>query len=139
MFDVADRPLVWIPVKWGMLKPSEEAGAVAVEHEVSVDLEVEIKDRDELVELTSEMFGVEDEEANDKLNAAELAKKARDKEVSQFMSLVRNWRKFKNGGKDAEFTPENARKLLAVPGFLNGFQKAYFDACAGKAETRKGT
>lgn len=137
MFDLADRALVWIPVKWGILKPSDKPDGIAVEHEVSIEIEVEIKDRDELVALTSEMFGNDGLES-DNLTVEQIAAKSREKELSQFMSIVQSWRKFKNGGKEVEFSIDNARKLLAVPGFLNGFQQAYFSACAGKIETRKG-
>ena len=137
MFDLADRALVWIPVKWGMLKPSDKPDGIAVEHEVSIELEVEVKDRDELVALTAEMFGSDVDESDD-MTPEQIAAKSRVKALSQFMSIVQSWRKFKNGGKEVEFTADNARKLLAVPGFLNGFQQAYFNACAGKIETRKG-
>ncbi len=140
MFDLTDRPLVCVPVKWQVLRPSEKEGETAVEHEVSIEIEVEIKDRDELVELTSEMFGLSAEKAKEieDLPPEEIVERSRKLEVEQFMSIVRNWRKFKAGGKPVDFTPENVRKLLSVPGFLTAFQTAYFNACAGKVETRKG-
>lgn len=140
MFDLTDRPLVWVPVKWPVLRPSEKEGETAVEHEVSIEIEVEIKDRDELVELTSEMFGLDSskEKELEGLSPEQIVERSRALEVTQFMTLVRDWRKFKAAGKPVEFTAENVRKLLSVPGFLTAFQTAYFNACAGKVETRKG-
>ena len=140
MFDLTDRPLVWVPVKWQVLRPNEIEGETAVEHEVSIDIEVEVKDRDELVELASEMFGLDGAKAKEveDLEPQAIIERSRALEVTQFMSIVRDWRKFKAGGKPVEFNADNVRKLLAVPGFLNAFQTAYFNACAGKLETRKG-
>lgn len=140
MFDLAERPLVWIPVKWGMLKPSEETDKTAVEHEVSIEIEVEVKDRDELIALTGEMFGLSgsDKPDDSKKTQAEIIAEARNKEIEQFLALVNNWRKFNDGGKPVKFDAENVKRLLAVPGFLTGFQTAYLNACAGKSETREG-
>jgi hypothetical protein len=142
MFDLADRRLVWIPVLWDILKPSETDGEVSVSHGVSIEIEVDIKDRDELVEIASEMLGLgssaKDEDELKDLNTVEIAARGRELETQQFLKLVSNWRKFYLSGKPVEFTPENVKKLLAVPGFLAAFQTAYFKACSGKVETRKG-
>lgn len=141
MFDLAERPLVWITVKWSMLKPHEDETLPAVEHEVSLELEVEVKDRDELITLAEDIFGLAETKSaikDDKRPPLEIISEKRDAEVKQFLGLVSNWRKFKEGGKPVDFTPENVKRLLAVAGFTNGFQTAYFLACAGKAETREG-
>ena len=142
MFDLAERPLVWIAVKWSILKPSEEADKTAVEHEVSVELEVEVKDRDELIVIAGDMFGLTEGEEKpkvaDKRTPLELAAAAREKEVDQFLLIVSNWRKLADGGKPVAFDRANVKRILAIPGFTNGFQTAYFLACAGKTEAREG-
>jgi hypothetical protein len=140
MFDLADRPLVWIPVKWTVLRPGEGDKEEAVETEVSIKIEVELKDRDDIAELSVKMFGLDPEEKPEASIADQLkdAKKGREKEVELFMQLVTNWKGVKKSGVDVDFNAENVRAMLGVPGFWGAFQSAYMSACVGKRETRKG-
>jgi hypothetical protein len=155
MFDLADRPLVWIPVKWSVLRPGARPKAVAIESEVSIEVEVEILDRDELVELFSGYFSDEtvaavksdeepaadpaeepDDAAAEELPAPEPSE--RELEVKRFLRVVKSWRKVKEGGRDLDLNEENARKMLRVPGFASAFEGRYLAACAGKADIRRG-
>lgn len=128
MFDLSDRPSVFIPVKWSVLRPNEDPEKNAVEQEVEIDVEVEILDRDELVELFNLRAEGGDGEAGDDKRAREL---------KAFMRVVSDIRKLKDGGKTVKFDEAVARKLLALPGFLTAFEAAYFNACAGKLEIRR--
>lgn len=65
-FDFADRPSVWIPVKWMMLKPPQRNAKdkrtdnpLAVEEEQRIDLHVELLDREELTDLFGDFVGVD--------------------------------------------------------------------------------
>lgn len=139
MFDLADRPLVFIPVKWTVLKPGEGADgedALAVEVEVSVEVEVEVKDRDELLELFEDQFGDDLETEGALIEGKRLT--GRELELKRFLAIVKRWRKVVNKGKALELNEDNARKMLLVPGFASAFQNAYLAACAGKADIRKG-
>lgn len=136
MFDLADRPLVFIPVKWTVLKPGEGEDALAVETEAVVEVEVEIKDRDELLALFEDTFGEDDTVEGAEVGGERL--KGRELEVKRFLAIVRRWRKVVSGRKALELNEENARKLLSVPGFASAFETSYLAACAGKADIRKG-
>lgn len=136
MFDLADRPLVFIPVKWAVLKPGEGEDAIAVESEAVIEVEVELKDRDELLTLFDDKFGEVSGEDGAVVEGKRLT--GRELEVKRIMAIVRRWRKVMNGNKPLEFNEENLRKLLAVPGFATAFENAYLAACAGRVEIRKG-
>lgn len=136
MFDLSDRPLVFIPIKWAVLRPGEGDDALAVETEATIDVEVEIKDRDELLALFEDTFGTEPGVEGAKVGAERLT--GRDLEAKRFLAIVKRWRKVMNGGKPLELNEENVRKMLALPGFASAFENAYLAACAGKADIRKG-
>lgn len=142
MFDLADRPLVWIPVKWTVLRPGEGDHKDAIETEVSIKIEVELKDRDDVAEISVKLFGldVEDDDKPQPSIADQLkdAKKGRDKEVALFLEIVRDWQGVKKDGVEQPFSAENVRLMLGIPGFWGAFQSAYMSACVGKLETRKG-
>lgn len=134
MFDLSDRPLVWIPVKWSVLRPGEGEDALAVEAEAKVELEIEILDREELVKLFAEEVGAEGEEPE--VDGEKL--KGRDLELARFMKVVRDWRKVADRGEALQFNSENARRMLGIPGFTAAFETAFLAACVGKVEIRKG-
>lgn len=118
MFDLVDRPSVWIAVKWpGLIRGPDEDG-LAVSTEFEIEIEIDLVDRDEVAKLFVD--GLD-----------------RDAEVDLFKRVVHGWRKFKIAGKQAEFNDENIRKLLAVPMFATGFETSYLKAWQGKAETRE--
>lgn len=136
MFDLSDRPLVFIPVKWTVLRPGEGDDALAVETEAAIEIEVEIKDRDELLAMFDDKFGSEPGAEGAEIEGKRLT--GRDLEAKRFLAIVKRWRKVMNGGRPLELNEENVRKLLALPGFASAFEMAYLAACAGKADIRKG-
>jgi len=123
MFDVLDRPLLWIPVRWPGLKPSGPDGlgvAEAVENEI--EILVELKDADGVKLLTDP-----DEE------------EAKTPKIDAFMSFATDWRKIKSGGTPLPFSRENADLLIKrqLP-FFDAFRLAYINAMLGRVETREG-
>lgn len=137
MFDLSDRPLVLIPVKWAVLRPGRGKGATAVPQDITIKVEVELKDRDELVELFPEYLDggwpIVEDEAPEETRARTL-----NLEVDRFMKLVQSWSGVVDNGSPVEISPEVVAAMMKRPGFSQAFDKAYFAACAGKLETRKG-
>lgn len=126
MFDLLDRPLVWIGVAWPGLVQKDETGVAEVtEHRV--ELQVEILDRSDYAkwlddgEKQARDDGV-DEEA----------------ELALVLQVTRAWRKVVANGTPIAFSPDNLARLLRAPGFIPAFSIAYGNAWAGKAETREG-
>ena len=153
MFDLSEKPLVWIPVKWLSLRPGPKAGDLAVEHENEIKVEVELKDRDELVEFFADALSetpqgkaLKDSVAGDAAQDVEapIGEEAGEKpsprvtEAERFLGLVKNWSGVADKGQPIELNLANAKRMLAVPGFAGAFETAYLLACAGKVETRKG-
>jgi len=148
LFDILDRPLHWITVKWPGLSQQggdENALSVPVEHEV--ELRVELVDRDEVQDIFPKMFRGEDATVMDptvlakadELIAADPSL-ARDSaiEIAAFLRITKGWRKIKAGGRVPEFNVENVRLLLKVPMFGPAFTGAYVAALGGKAAIREG-
>lgn len=126
-FDLLDKPLIYIPVKWPGLKADDNGDAVAVEH--TVDVQVEMLDVDPLNEWVKSSTAI----------AADADRDARrEHERGSFKTLARNWRGVVAKGKALPFTDENIDKLLQVPGFVDAFGNAYITAWSGKAELREG-
>lgn len=142
MFDLSDRPLVWLPVKWKVLRPNPaKPEAVAVEKEALIEVEVELKDRDDLLALFDDTFG--DHPADGEPVGVDVAGDGekltgRQLEAARFAAIVKRWRKVKANGNPLELNPENILKMLAVPGFASAFETTYLAACAGKADIRRG-
>lgn len=120
MFDLTDRPKVWIEVRWPGLAPNAIDGkAETVEHVVEV--EVEFIDRDEMLSLfTADGNGI--------LRTSPDA----------MQRVCTGWRKLLDKGKPLDFNPENMRRMLNFPGFDAAFSLAYLAAWSGKTETREG-
>jgi hypothetical protein len=142
MFDLSDRPLVWIPIKWTALKrPDDDPAGLAIEAEFTFDCEVEVLDRDELVKLFGDDLGLEREageaRAGDQAGDNPPPTK-RELEVARFLKVVKAWRKVKDGGRDLELNAENVGRVLARPAVVSAFETAYLAACAGKADIRRG-
>lgn len=142
MFDLAERPLVWIPVKWPVLKPTGKAG-LAKEHTAHIEIEIELLDRDDLIDLFDHRFSESDDVEQDESVEDEQDEKvariaSRDREVARFKRVVKQWRLVADAGKALELNDENIRRMLGVPGFVTAFEAAYLTACAGKAEVRRG-
>lgn len=124
MFDLLDRPLHWIPVKWPALVPAKKDSELSVAGEVEIELRVEIVDVDEAKKLFPELFGVKDAEGPDDFDI--------------FKKVVREWRKIKSNGRAVPMTDDNIRLLLKTPCFASAFGRSYVAALAGQKEVRSG-
>lgn len=120
VFDLLDRPLVWIEVRWPGLKPGPEGG-LAEEVEHVIELQVEVVDRDRLIELFALEEGMTPVD-----------------DLTAFRELVKDWRKIVAAGNPLPFEEANIKRLLALPSFSTSLQAAYLGACAGKAKLREG-
>jgi hypothetical protein len=124
-FDLLNRPLVFIPVTWAGLGEAGDGAAVEIEH--SIDVQIELLDRDEF-QAWLERSG-EDVE-----NPVERAAH----ELATFREVAKGWRKIKANGRTPEFNDENVARLLRFPGFVSAFGAAYLKAWRGKVEVREG-
>jgi len=126
-FDLLDKPLIYIPVKWPGLKADDNGDAVAVEH--TVDVQIELLD----VDLLNEWLAASDKIAAD---ADTAARRIHDRET--FKTVAKNWRGVSSNGKNVPFTDDNIDRMLQVPNFASGFGVAYRNAWSGQAELREG-
>jgi hypothetical protein len=116
-FDLLDRPLVWVPVRWPGLKPGpDDAIGVPVEHEIEALVE--------LLDIEEIQASVDDQSL---VTNADKAK-----------AFLRGWRKVVAKGVPVPFDDANLAKMFAVPGFRQGLETAYLRALVGKVETREG-
>lgn len=122
MFDLADKRLVWIPIKWPGVKPGEKDGDVAQNTVHEIECQVELVDAARLKELFPK---------GQNLDATS------DKVFKAFKALVHDWRKVKIGTKSAPMTDEHIRAILRVPMFASGFEGSYVDAWTGQLEERE--
>jgi hypothetical protein len=126
MFDLADKRLVWIPVKWPGVKANDEG--IAEPHTHQIECQVELVDQERL----NEIFHRKDEaEGEDEPEAREAA------EIVKFRGLVHDWRGVKLGTQSAPMTDENIALILKVPMFATGFENSYIDAWTGQLEARE--
>jgi hypothetical protein len=133
MFDLLDRPLVWIPVTWPALLSGENENDLAQPGEHTVELRVELVDAEEAIALFPPLFPQRDQEA---------AAKADDNPqlwaFKTFKRVVKEWRKISAGGKASPpMNDKNIRLLLKAPMFIAGFASAYMTALGGRAEVRE--
>lgn len=149
MFDLSDRPLVWIPVKWAALKPGTGTKKLATEGEHLIEVEVELLERDDVVKvfndyMSDELVALAERNSDEaETRGDEIAAKlegltGRTLEVNRFLSLVRSWRKVVDQGQAVELNEKNVRKLMQSPGFATAFEAAYLAGIAGKLKTRSG-
>lgn len=131
MFDVLDRPKVWIPIYWPGLAPSDVEGEVAKAVEHRIDVLVELLDRDPLIDI----FELSADE-NNKVERTAEQERQREREI--FNRLVFDWRRVFSSGQPVPFNPENVDKMLKLNNFPMAFTTAYLQACGGKVETRAG-
>jgi len=124
MYDLLDRPLVFIPVEWPGLIATEDGGAISTTHRV--EIQVEILDRDEFTAWAAK--GLLTPEGD--------ARVAHELEV--FREVAKGWRKIKSAGRTPEFSDDNILALLRKPGFVSAFGPAYLKAFAGQVEVRTG-
>lgn len=126
MFDFADKPLVWIPVRWRGLKANGDNVAESSEHEI--EMLVEIVDRATLRELFPTKGDESPEDVEVDLD---------DKELKILQAIAHDWRGVRDGNSPVPFNEENIRRMLKVPMFGNGFEKCYIDAWTGRVELRE--
>lgn len=126
MFDMLDRPKVWIPVYWPGLAPSEKEGEVAKTVEHRIDVLVEIVERKELIAL----FGLGEPEDGDK--------REKLSDFDLFKRVAHDWRKVVASGNPVPFADDNIQMMLRQNSFPTAFTTAYLSACAGVVEIREG-
>lgn len=167
MFDLLDRPLVYIPVKWAGVAADENGEAVAVEH--SIKLQVELLDSVESAEWAAEAqrvsFPEERARLQDDFNVAvdalesgregaaqmlfraneaqaalnkKIADDTKARNLATFRAVVKGWKEVVSNGRVAAFDDANINRILAWPGFPEAFAPAYLDALNGKAKVREG-
>lgn len=118
-FDLAEKRLAWIPIRWGGIQPGEGEGlATNTIHEIECQVELVTFAR------MREIFTPE--EGQPVLS-----------DVEKFKAVVQDWRKVKMGSVSAPMVDENIDKLLQVPMFPAGFEKSYLDAWTGQLEERE--
>jgi len=127
MFDLLDRPLFYLPVKWPGVVPGDDGGATLTEH--MVEIQVELLDREEfnawMIEGSKD---VEDMTAEER----------QAHELTTIKGVAKGWRKIKANGRNPDFSDENIAKLLGFPGFVSAFGEAYMNAWNAKIEIRSG-
>jgi len=127
-FDLLDAPLVYIPVKFPGLAVGDGGEAVAIEHEV--EIQIELLDRDELVDWM--------QKANTSATANVTEQRKSGEEIEVFKRVAKGWRGIVVNGKVAPFTDKNLDALLRKPSFVERFATAYLEAWNGKVATREG-
>jgi hypothetical protein len=123
-FDLLDSPLVYIPVRWNAVTAGEDGSAAVVEH--VVDIQVEMLDKDQLVEWIA--IGNREVEKDGE----------RARQIEAFRFVAKGWRKVVANGRAVEFDDANIWRLLTKPGFDTAFTTAYGEAINGRVEMREG-
>jgi len=132
MFDLLDRPLVWIPVTWPALLLPENEADLATQGEYTIEVRVELVDAEDAIKLFPSLFEERDEKA-----ALEADKSPEVWAFKAFKRVVKDWRKVSAHGKAVPLNDKNIRLLLRAPMFISGFAKAYMLALGGRTETRE--
>lgn len=123
MFDLVDRPLHWITVKWPGIAQGDDESADSVPTMHEVGLRVEILDRDEVQAVFPGAFGLETEAPP---------------EAESFKRIVKEWRKVVAKGRPVPMNDDNVALMLKVPMFASAFTAAYLSAMGGVVEIREG-
>lgn len=123
MFDLTDRPLHWISVKWPGLAQDDDANLTSQPTEHEVELRVELVDREEAKDLFPAVFDLDDRQ--------------QPEEMVVFKRIVKDWRKVVARGAVVKMTEANIGKMLRVPMFGAAFTNAYIAALGGRVEVRE--
>jgi hypothetical protein len=142
LFDLLDRPLHWIPVKWPALIAPKKEDDLSLPGEHEVELRVELLDREEAIWRFPAMFG---EDRKPRGTPPEGCADPNDPQkwgptpetLDSFKRIVHDWRKISAKGRRVEINDENISRLFASPMFEMGFMTAYLIALGGQAETRE--
>ena len=146
MFDLLDRPLHWILVKWpGLIPPKEDENAVSTPGFFEIDLRVDLLDREEAIWRFPALFGLDDEDpdADRSGNAWKSLLAYREEHgptpdlFESFKHIVHDWRGVNASGRRVKIDDDNIRKLLAAPMFEGAFKQAYILALGGMVEERE--
>lgn len=133
MFDLLDRPLVWIPVTWPALLAPEQESDLAQPGEYTVELRVELIDSDEAVKLFPPMFPGRDAAAAEAADAT-----PEIWSFKAFKRLVKDWRKISSQGRASPpLNDKNIKLLLKAPMFIAAFATAYIGALSGRVQVRE--
>lgn len=135
MFDLLDRPLHWIGVKWpALVTQKKDKRAEPGEHEI--ELRVQLIDREEVIWRFPSLFPLDDVESE--MRKGVEARGPSPSAFDTFKSLVSDWRKLKADGRKPELNDANIKLLLAVPMFEAAFAIAYLSAVGGRVQAREG-
>jgi hypothetical protein len=137
MFDLADKRLAWMPVKWpGFVSRGDEPGEV-VDYEAVFQVELVDIDRFQFLFMNpinddGEKHAWATDEAFEAWKKGEVDDKFRGRE------LVNNWRGIASGGTSVAYTPDNMNRLMGKPNFAVAFFTEYTKAYRAIKETRSG-
>lgn len=139
-FDLTAKRLIWIPVTFAGM--ASKGGAIAEPIEHKVELLVDLVDLDEFGRLFVSPL---DDDGNPRPDAIPPATPERLEEWNKIndtvraLTIVKDWRGVKAGGRKVPFSEDGLRSLMIVPNFAVGlFMRAYPTAYAGMKETRLG-
>jgi hypothetical protein len=143
LFDLLDKPLHWISVKWPALLAPEDDSNLSQPGEHEVELRVELVDREEAIWRLPALFGEDDkprgkppEICASKDNPEEWGPSPTS--FDTFKRVVHSWRKISAKGRKVEMTDDNIRLLLSAPMFEAAFAIAYVSALGGRTQVREG-
>jgi hypothetical protein len=166
MFDLLDRPLVYVTVKWPGVKAGDQGEAVPVENSVEIQVELldDVEVQDWIHEGQRDPHAAERADLIERLNAnaarldagepgagaeavalaaEDAALRKRDqaanaaRDLAAFKKVAKGWRGIKHNGRAADWSDANIAALLAVSGFGNAFGTAYLATWRGQVEIRE--
>lgn len=123
MFDLLDRPLHWITVKWPGLAQGEDESALSQRTDHEVELRVELLDREEVKTFFPAAFDLPDDGAPGELEI--------------FKRVTKEWRKVVAKGRPVTMDDANMALLLKAPMFGAAFTESYLKAMGGRVEIRE--
>ncbi|MBA3668430.1 MAG: hypothetical protein H0W65_12050 [Sphingomonas sp.] len=123
MFDLLDRPLHWITIKWPGLRQGENESELSQPADHEVELRVELLDREEVKRFFPAAFDLPDKDAPGELEI--------------FKRVVKEWRKVVSNGRPVTMNDENMGLLLKAPMFGAAFTERYLSALGGRVEIRE--
>jgi hypothetical protein len=114
-YDIAEKRLVWIPVRWPGVQAPDGNGALAENVTHEIECQVELVDEEEV----KAVFG------------GDLS------DLEKFKRVVHDWRGVRMDRTSAPMTDGNISRILAVPMFKKGLEVSYLEAWSGQLRTRE--